>query len=80
LFAGTRLCRLFPYRSRKCRLAERVLESNPPETSPEWELLDLNAEPRQMKNLYYDQKYAPVVRHVKTELDRLQREAGDSPV
>jgi arylsulfatase A-like enzyme len=53
--------------------------ANPPDTEPDWELLDLNADPREMKNLYYDPKYAPVVRQLKTELDRLQREAGDSP-
>ena len=51
----------------------------PPDTEPDWELLDLRADPREMKNLYYDPKYAPVVRHLKQELDRLQREAGDSP-
>ena len=54
--------------------------ANPPDTEPDWELLDLNADPREMKNRYYDPKYAPVVRQLKTELDRLQREAGDSPV
>ena len=54
--------------------------ANPPDSEPEWELLDLNADPREMKNLYYDPKYAPVVRKLKAELERLQREAGDSPV
>jgi hypothetical protein len=54
--------------------------SNPAETWPEWGLLDLNAEPREMKNLYYDQRYVPVVRYLKTALDRLQRETGHSPV
>jgi hypothetical protein len=54
--------------------------ANPPDSVPEWELLDLNADPREMKNLYYAPKYAPVVRKLKAELERLQREAGDSPL
>jgi len=51
----------------------------PPDSTPEWELLDLRADPREMRNLYSDPKYAPVVKQLKTELDRLQREAGDTP-
>ena len=53
--------------------------AHPPDSTPDWELLDLRADPREMKNLYHDPKYAPVVRRLKTEMDRLQREAGDTP-
>jgi arylsulfatase A-like enzyme len=50
----------------------------PPDTTPEWELYDLRRDPREMKNLYADAKYAPVVRDLKAELARLQQEAGDT--
>jgi arylsulfatase A-like enzyme len=53
--------------------------ANPPDSTPDWELLDLRADPREMKNLYSVPKYAPVVRQLKAQMDRLQREAGDSP-
>jgi arylsulfatase A-like enzyme len=53
--------------------------ANPPDTAPEWELYDMQNDPREMKNLYADPKYASVVRRMKAELDRLQKEAGDSP-
>ena len=53
--------------------------ANPPDSTPEWELLDLRADPHEMKNLYDDPAYAPLVRQLKAQLDRLQREAGDSP-
>jgi arylsulfatase A-like enzyme len=53
--------------------------SRPPDTTPEWELLDLQADPREMRNLYHDPKYAKVVHQLKIELARLQREAGDQP-
>jgi arylsulfatase A-like enzyme len=52
----------------------------PPDTAPDWELFDIRADPREMKNLYHDDKYASVVRRLKAQLDRLQREAGDKPV
>ena len=54
--------------------------AHPPDSTPEWELLDLSRDPREMRNLYHDPKYAPVVRRLKEELHRLQREAGDTPV
>jgi arylsulfatase A-like enzyme len=53
--------------------------ANPPDTPPEWELYDMRNDPREMKNLYADPKYAPVVRDLKAQLEKLQREAGDSP-
>jgi arylsulfatase A-like enzyme len=51
----------------------------PPDTAPEWELYDMRSDPREMKNLYTDPKYAPIVKQLKEELDKLQKEAGDTP-
>jgi arylsulfatase A-like enzyme len=53
--------------------------AHPPDSTPDWELLDMRSDPREMKNLYHDPKYAPVVTRLKAEMDRLQREAGDAP-
>lgn len=53
--------------------------ANPPDTAPEWELYDMRNDPREMKNLYADPKHAPVVRDLKAQLEKLQREAGDTP-
>ncbi|HWQ54351.1 MAG TPA: sulfatase [Bryobacteraceae bacterium] len=50
-----------------------------PATEPEWELYDLRKDPREMKNLYHDPAYRNVVDRMRTELDRVQKEAGDSP-
>ncbi len=50
-----------------------------PETAPEWELFDMRQDPREMKNLYGDPAYRNVVDRLKTELDKLQKEAGDTP-
>jgi hypothetical protein len=36
-------------------------------------------DPREMRNLYHDAKYSRVVQDLKRELDRLQKEAGDTP-
>jgi arylsulfatase A-like enzyme len=49
-----------------------------PSTSPEWELYDLRKDPHEMHNLYADPAYAGVVKKLTAELDRVQREAGDS--
>ncbi len=46
---------------------------------PEWELYDLRSDPHEMKNLYPDPKYAKVVSDLKTQLAKLQQEAGDTP-
>ena len=54
--------------------------AHPPDSAPEWELYDLKRDPHEMHNLYPDAKYASTVRSLKTELTRLQREAGDTPV
>jgi arylsulfatase A-like enzyme len=53
--------------------------AHPPETAPEWELFDLRNDPREMKNLYHEPKFAPLVRDLKAELERLQKEVGDTP-
>jgi arylsulfatase A-like enzyme len=50
-----------------------------PATEPEWELYDLRKDPREMRNVYADPAYRGVVDQLKTELDRLQKEAGDTP-
>jgi len=49
-------------------------------TPPEWELFDLKNDPREMRNLYGDPKYARVTEELKRELARLQREYKDEPV
>jgi len=54
--------------------------ANPPDTAPDWELFDVRSDPREMHNLYHDPKYAKVVAEMKALLDKLQKEAGDSPV
>ncbi|MGB2821067.1 MAG: sulfatase [Phycisphaerae bacterium] len=44
---------------------------------PEWELFDLENDPREMKNVYADPACADVVTKLKAELLRLKRELGD---
>jgi len=51
-----------------------------PDTDPGWELFDLKADIREMKNLYNDPKYAAVVKELKAELQKRQAETGDVPV
>jgi len=46
---------------------------------PEWELFDLEKDPCELRNVYDDPVYAGVVRELKAELDRLQRQVGDTP-
>ncbi len=46
---------------------------------PEWELFDLEKDPCELRNVYDDPAYAGVVRELKAELDRLQRQVGDTP-
>jgi len=53
--------------------------AHPPDAQPEWELFDLRNDPREMKNLYADSKHSSVVRDLTAQLQKLQREAGDSP-
>jgi arylsulfatase A-like enzyme len=54
--------------------------AHPPDSEAAWELYDLRNDPREMKNLYPDAKYASTIRDLKAQLDRLQKEAGDTPV
>jgi arylsulfatase A-like enzyme len=54
--------------------------AQPPDTEPGWELFDLKADIREMKNLYNDPKYASVVKKLKAELQQRQQETGDVPV
>ena len=51
----------------------------PPDSEAAWELYDLRHDPHEMKNLYGDAKYAGTVRDLKAQLEKLQREAGDTP-
>jgi arylsulfatase A-like enzyme len=45
--------------------------------APEWELFDLEKDPREMRNVYNDPAYAHVIKELKDELHRLQEEVGD---
>lgn len=49
------------------------------DAAPEWELFDMKSDPHEMHNLYTDPAHKPTVDKLKTELDRLQKEAGDTP-
>jgi len=44
-----------------------------------WELYDLEKDPREMTNVCDDPAYAGIVTDLKAELERLQRQYGDSP-
>ena len=44
---------------------------------PEWELFDLEADPRELNNVYNDPACADVVRDLTDELHRLQEKVGD---
>ena len=43
-----------------------------------WELFDLQKDPHELKNVYGDPAYAGVVKDLKAELARLQKQYGDS--
>lgn len=53
--------------------------SFPPDTSPAWEFYDLTKDRHEMVNRYTDPAYARVISELKTKLDQLQKEAGDTP-
>jgi arylsulfatase A-like enzyme len=53
--------------------------TSPQETAPEWELFDLEKDPREMRNEYENPAYARVVADLKRELARLQTQYGDTP-
>ncbi|MHC4623994.1 MAG: sulfatase family protein [Planctomycetota bacterium] len=46
-------------------------------TPPEWELFDLQQDPKEMNNVYHDPAYKGVAKKLKTELIRLRRELQD---
>lgn len=46
-------------------------------TPPEWELFDLEKDPREMKNVYGDPAYAKVTAELKAELERLRNRYED---
>jgi arylsulfatase A-like enzyme len=46
-------------------------------TPPEWELFDLEKDPKEMNNVYADPQYRPTVKKLKTELVRLRQELQD---
>ena len=47
-------------------------------TPPEWELFDLQKDPREMNNVYADPAYAETVKELKAELARLRKELDDT--
>lgn len=44
---------------------------------PEWELFDLEKDPREMRSVYGEPAYAGIVRELKDELHRIQAQVGD---
>ncbi len=44
---------------------------------PEWELFDLEKDPYELKNIYYELGYEDIIRDLKIRLHRLQEEVGD---
>lgn len=44
---------------------------------PEWELFDMEKDPREMKNVYSHPDYQEIVKELKDEMHRLQSEVGD---
>ena len=60
---------------------EGALESPvSPDWAPEWELFDLEQDPCEMSSVYHDPAYAAVIRELKDELHRLQKQVGDEPL
>jgi arylsulfatase A-like enzyme len=47
------------------------------DVTPEWELYDNQKDPLQMNNVHSNPDYAPVVRELTAELQRLRKEVGD---
>ena len=48
-------------------------------TTPEWELFDLENDPQEIVNVYHDPANAELIGELKSELERLQKELGDTP-
>ncbi len=55
------------------------VELDAKDLAPEWELFDLHQDPDEMKNVYNDPDYAEVVKELTEQLNRLQKQVGDSP-
>lgn len=53
--------------------------ANDPSTTPEWEFYDMQADPREMHNLYNDRNQQRRIADLKKELGRLQRALDDKP-
>ena len=49
------------------------------DTTPEWELFDLEKDPHEMNSVYGDPKYEKIQKELTDEMYRLQKECGDSP-
>lgn len=47
-------------------------------TQPGWELYDLKKDPHEMKNVYNDPKYAPVIKELKAEMLRLRKRFNET--
>jgi arylsulfatase A-like enzyme len=47
---------------------------------PEWELFDLNKDPKELNNVYSVPEYVEIVKQLKDELHALQAKVGDTPV
>jgi hypothetical protein len=47
-------------------------------TPPEWELFDLERDPRELVNVYDERAYARVREELTAELERLRMEVGDT--
>ncbi|MGH2557996.1 MAG: sulfatase family protein [Thermomicrobiales bacterium] len=54
-----------------------TIESVDEPTTPEWELFDLESDPREMKSVYHDPAYDGVVRDMTAELRRLREQVQD---
>ena len=50
-----------------------------PPTEPAWEFYDLRKDKREMVNRYSDPGYQKIIQKLKAEMDRLQKQAGDTP-
>ena len=47
-------------------------------TEPEWEMFDLEKDPRELNNVYNDPAYADTVKELTALLEKLKKEAGDT--
>jgi len=45
----------------------------------EWELFDLEKDPFELNNVYYDSKYSEVVNDLKQKMEDIQKEIGETP-